>query len=160
MLGEHPVKDREATFCLLDQRTFECDWASVVAIANHKKGGNKIELFYFFPEGWINRSAAGLKKDKEQRLQKWWGKSDWPELLEKQGSVRAQHVCNRFKSELKYTYAYPFPIYEAKDKGGRIMYYMVHASDHDEASVLMNRAYEKALDIKEAGKQLDLIKHV
>jgi hypothetical protein len=38
------------------------------------------------------------------------------------------------------------------------MYYMIHASDHGEASVLMNRAYEKALDIKETGEQLEFIK--
>jgi len=50
-----------------------------------------------------------------------------------------------------------FPIYEKKDEGGRVMYYMIHTSDHDEARVLMNRAYGKALDIKETGKQLDFL---
>jgi hypothetical protein len=34
------------------------------------------------------------------------------------------------------------------------MYYMIHASDHDEAPVLMNRAYGKALDIEDAPEQL------
>jgi len=38
------------------------------------------------------------------------------------------------------------------------MYYMIHASDHDEAPVLMNRAYGKALDIKETAEQLELRK--
>ena len=46
MLKQYPVKDREATFALLDQRTFECNWATVLALANHKKAGHKIELFY------------------------------------------------------------------------------------------------------------------
>ncbi len=92
MLAEYPIRDKEATFCLLDQRTFECDWASVEAIARHKKGGNKIELFYFFPEGWLNRSIAGLKIDKEQKLAKWWGDSSWQELLQRQGSVMV-HQC-------------------------------------------------------------------
>src|SRR5947207_4530799 len=32
MLRENPIKEKEATFCLLDQRTFECDWASVRAL--------------------------------------------------------------------------------------------------------------------------------
>ena len=155
VLAANPIKDKEATFCLLDQRTFECDWASVKTIATHKAGGNKIELFYFFPEGWLNRAVAGLKIDKEKRLKKWWGNSSWMELLNKQGAVRAQLVSDRFKSEFKYKHVYPFPIYEKKDEGGRVMYYMIHASDHDEARVLMNRAYGKALDIKETGKQLD-----
>src|ERR1043166_5951710 len=30
MLKEHPIKATEATFALLDQRTFECNWATVV----------------------------------------------------------------------------------------------------------------------------------
>jgi hypothetical protein len=71
------------------------------------------------------------------------------------GVVRAKYVCDRFHAELKYKHVYPFPIYEKKDEGGRVMYYMIHASDHDEARVLMNRAYGKALDIKETGKQLE-----
>jgi three-Cys-motif partner protein len=158
MLDENPIRDKEATFCLLDQRTFECDWSSVKTIATHKKGGNKIELFYFFPEGWVNRSIAGLKIEKEQKLHKWWGNSSWTELLTKQGSVRAQFVSDRFKSEFKYKHVYPFPIYEKKDEGGRVMYYMIHASDHDEAPILMNRAYGKALDIRETAKQLEFLK--
>lgn len=158
MLDKNPIRDKEPTFCLLDQRTFECDWASVKAVATHKKGGNKIELFYFFPEGWINRSIAGSKIEKAKKLLKWWGDSSWNELLTKQGVVRAQFVCDRFKSDLKYKHVHPFAIYERKDKGGRIMYYMIHASDHDEAATLMNRAYEKALDIKETAEQLEFLK--
>jgi three-Cys-motif partner protein len=158
MLAENPIRDNEATFCLLDQRTFECDWASVKTIAKHKKAGNKIELFYFFPEGWINRSVAALKIGKEDKLQKWWGNSSWPELMKKQGAVRGQFVCDRFKAELKYKHAHAFPIYEKKDEGGRIMYYMIHASDHADAPVLMSRAYGKALDIKETGEQLEFLK--
>jgi three-Cys-motif partner protein len=158
MLAENPIRETEATFCLLDQRTFECDWASVAALAKHKSAGHKFELFYFFPEGWINRSIEGLKIDKEERLRCWWGAADWGQLLGKHGPVRAQQVCERFRSELGYKRVYPFPIYEKKDKGGRIMYYMIHASDHDEAPLLMNRAYGKALDIKETAEQLELLK--
>ncbi len=38
------------------------------------------------------------------------------------------------------------------------MYYMIHASDHDDAPKLMNRAYGKALDIKESDEQLELLR--
>jgi three-Cys-motif partner protein len=158
MLTRNPLRDKEMAFCLLDQRTFECDWESVKSLATHKTGGHKIELFYFFPEGWVNRSVAGLKIDKDKKMQRWWGNAKWGELLETQGAMRAQYVSDRFKSELQYKHVYPFPIYEKKDKGGRIMYYMIHASDHDEAPVLMNRAYGKALDVKETEKQLELIR--
>lgn len=158
MLERNPIGEREATFCLLDQRTFECDWKSVQILADHKKIGNKIELFYFFPEGWINRSVAGLKIEKENRLEKWWGNSDWEKLMNLQGATRAQYVCDRFRSEFQYKHVYPFPIYEKQDQGGRVMYYMVHASDHDEAPLLMNRAYGKALDIKETDVQMDFLR--
>jgi three-Cys-motif partner protein len=158
VLAENPIRDKEPTFCLLDQRTRDCDWASVELLATHKKGGHKIELFYFFPEGWINRSISELKIRKDEKLQKWWGNSNWIELLKRQGAARARFVCDRFKSELKYKHVYPFPIYEKKDKGGKVMYYMIHASDHNEAPVLMNRAYGKALDLKETGEQLEFLK--
>ena len=157
MLQKSPVPDKEATFCLLDQRTFECDWNSVKTLAAHKQGGNKIELFYFFSEGWINRSIAAIKNDKDQRLCKWWGNSEWEHLLKMHTCLRGQFVADRFKRELGYKYAYPFPIYELEGGGGRVMYYMVHASDHDEAPMLMSRAYGKALDIKETQEQLDLM---
>lgn len=75
-----------------------------------------------------------------------------------QGATRAQYVCDRFRSDLKYRHVYPFPIYEKKDQGGRVMYYMIHASDHDEAAILMNRAYGKALDVKETNEQMDLMR--
>jgi three-Cys-motif partner protein len=158
MLSENPIPAKEATFCLLDQRTFECDWASVQTIASHKNGGHKIELFYFFPEGWINRSIAALRHGKEEKLQKWWGCSNWKALLSKQGAMRAKYVADRFRSELSYKHVYPFPIYEKKDEAGRVMYYMIHASDHDEAPALMWRAYGKALDIKETAEQLEFLK--
>src|ERR1700683_4342426 len=48
ILASGLIKEKEATFCLLDQRTFECKWSTVERLARHKKQGNKIELFYFF----------------------------------------------------------------------------------------------------------------
>lgn len=137
---------------------FECDWRSVETIAGHKKSGHKIELFYFFPEGWINRSIAALEIDKQARLERWWGDDSWTTLMELQGASRAQYVADRFKKKLQYQRVYPFPIYERKDLGGRVMYYMIHASDHDEAPKLMNRAYGKALDVKETAQQMDFIR--
>jgi three-Cys-motif partner protein len=41
MLADYPIREREATFCLLDQRTFECDWKSVETIANHKRAATR-----------------------------------------------------------------------------------------------------------------------
>lgn len=155
MLEDYPVKDSEACFCLLDQRTFECDWASVVTLAKHKKAGNKIELFYFFPTSWLDRSVSGFK-DQDKELTRWWGNSEWRTMLDEPPRERAEFLGKRLKKELGYKYAYPFAIY-SRANGGRIMYHMVHASDHPEAPNLMVRAYERALNT-EVCTQLDFIR--
>jgi hypothetical protein len=52
VLGTGEIGESEATFCLLDQRTFECDWQTVEKLAQYKKSSNKIELFYLQTGGW------------------------------------------------------------------------------------------------------------
>src|SRR2546423_12801045 len=79
-LEKHPIRAREATFCLLDQRTFECHWSTVSAVAQHKKKGNKIELFYFLANWWLSRSVAATKD--EEKLNVWWGDDSWSRLAE------------------------------------------------------------------------------
>ncbi|HWC59152.1 MAG TPA: three-Cys-motif partner protein TcmP [Verrucomicrobiae bacterium] len=156
-LKASPIADKEASFCLLDQRTLECNWESVNTVATHKKGGSKIELYYFFPEGWINRTIHALKYDRDKKLETWWGDSSWKELLTVQGAERADLVVKRFKNKFGYKNVNPFAIYERPYGRGRVMYYMIHASDHDAAPVLMNRAYGKALDIIEPPEQLGFL---
>jgi three-Cys-motif partner protein len=150
------VGQKEATFCLLDQRTFECHWATLKALSEYKRNGeHKIELFYFFAHGWIKRALAGLKKNKQQ-LADWWGREDWSEVP----SMRAQSIMetfvSRFRVELGYTTATAWPIYERQD-GGSVMYYMIHATDHPEAPHLMARAYDKAVQPKETPEQLGFL---
>ena len=48
ILGGGKDNTEEATFCLLDQRTFECHWSTVQKLAAYKAPpNNKIELLYF-----------------------------------------------------------------------------------------------------------------
>lgn len=53
-LAANPTKEKMATFCLLDQRTTECDWATVQAVAQHKQAGHKVEIFTFSHHGGLN----------------------------------------------------------------------------------------------------------
>jgi len=152
MLQENPIKASEATFCLLDQWTRECDWATVKAVAEHKKGGNKIELFYFFPQGWIDRSVGGLKS-RDEKMLKWWGNSNWQELLKRKGYERGRYIAERFKKELGYRDAMAFPIYGK----GRTLYLMIHASDDERATPLMFSAYNNALGVEKTAQQIDMI---
>lgn len=147
------INQKEATFCLLDQRTFECEWATLKALSDCKGTYElKIELFYFLAHGWIKRAISGLKKNARQ-LERWWGKNDWPDLAGMRPQSIMERFVSRFREELGYKYATPWPIYE-RQGGGAIMYYMIHATDHPEAPHLMSRAYEKAIRPKETPEQL------
>jgi hypothetical protein len=68
-------------------------------------------------------------------------------------SKRRDQVCSRFKDELGYAYVTPFPIFEKQDRG-RIMYYMIHATDHPAAPKLMAHAYNTAVQPPEPESQL------
>jgi three-Cys-motif partner protein len=150
ILASGRIKESTATFCLLDQRTFECEWRTLELLAKHK-AGRKIELFYFLGTGWLDRSMQAIKD--ESKLLRWWGRPDWKSLLSTTAWERAMTFCDRFKRELGYAYANPWPIY-SKETGGRIMYYMIHATDHEAAPLLMNRAYLRANERRESERLL------
>lgn len=150
-LGKRPIREKEATFCLLDQRTFECHWSTLKALASYKAEGLKIEIFYFLPASWFDR-AMSASRDKNA-LTAWWGREDWQILRRMTASSRADLFCERVRDEFKYESVVPWPIFDRKD-GGRVMYHMIHATDHSLAPNLMNRAYRKAVQPKEPLEQL------
>jgi three-Cys-motif partner protein len=143
ILGSRAITQKEATFCLLDQRMFECHWETVVKLSRYKRPPhNKIELLYFLGVGWLHRSFSGLK-DQEKAL-KWWGRDDWNKLHTLTCWEIAELTKRRFEEELGYRFAAAYPIYD-RENGNRVMYYMIHASDHEEAPALMVRAHAKAV---------------
>ena len=151
VLERNPIPSREATFCLLDQRTFECHWSTVEYLAAHKKGGNKIELFYFLANGWLGRAFKGQKN--KEALTAWWGRPDWSALRTMRPDERANAFAKRLREDLGYRSVKAYPIRQRKG-GGRIMYYMIHAADHEESPKQMYRAYHRAVTAKEPIQQL------
>lgn len=143
MLKIRPI--RAPAFCLLDQRTTECSWELVKTLAGHKKEGHKIELFYFLMAGWKNRSLKNIKNQPDAQLKKWWGREDYDVAVKASPNRLAELFRERFIKELGYAYTYPYPIYSNPDGvgGGRLQYWMIHASDHAEARHFMSRAYNK-----------------
>src|SRR5215469_10217072 len=67
VLANGRITDKTATFALLDQRSTECHWSTVRKLATHKRGARKIELFYFFPTGWVHRTVS---RSEERRVGK------------------------------------------------------------------------------------------
>jgi three-Cys-motif partner protein len=141
----------EAAFCLVDQHTFECRWATLETLARYKRDAYRIELFYFLANSWFVR-ALDATKDPD-RIRAWWGGNDWPRLRDMSGMIRAFLLAERFQKELGYNWASPFAIHE-RDGHGQVMYYMIHATDHPEATKLMSRAYNEAVTATPLGHQL------
>lgn len=148
------IGEKTATFCLLDQFSCECHWETVRKLAVHKgTGANKIEQFYFLATGWLGRALSAFKAD-NPIPDRWWGSSGWTELKGLSGDLIAVKMAERFRDELGYKFVRPWPIYQ-RDKGkGRVMFHMIHASDHPEAHKLMKRAYKHVLDVPESEEQL------
>lgn len=147
-------KLESATFCLLDQRTFECQWSTVEALAGHRKSGLKIELFYFLPIGWLNRAILSTTAN-HQRIDAWWGRNDWKPLVDMQHTEKAAAFKQRFK-DLGYRHVLPLPIFD-RGADGRVMFYMILASDHAAAPRLMWRSYDQAVHSPDGGEQLELL---
>jgi three-Cys-motif partner protein len=147
------ITEKEATFCLLDQRTFECDWATVAKLALFKTKGHKIELFYFLANSWLERALSGQKD--LVKLARWWGRDDWTQLKAMSRDERRNFVVQRFKTEFRYKSVKPWPIYE-RENGGAVMYYMIHGTDHPEAPKQMSRAYRNIVFPFEPVEQLKL----
>lgn len=143
LLGSGAIGQAEATFCLLDQWSIQCHWSTVKALAQYKSAGNnKIELFYFLAVGWLSRTIRATTQD-EEKLRQWWGRDDWSQFLGIRKQKQAAIFAKRIKEELSYKSVKYYPIFN-KQEGSNIMYYMIHATDHPEAPVLMTRAYNRA----------------
>jgi three-Cys-motif partner protein len=143
ILASGTMAQKEATFCLLDQRTFECHWATLQKLANYKQPPqNKIELLYFLGVGWLHRAFSGIRN--YQKMLKWWGRHDWQDLIDMGSYAIAERVRERFQIELGYQHVAAYPIFDSKESN-KVMYYMIHASDHVEAPALMVRAHHKAV---------------
>ena len=113
-------------------------------------------FFYFLPNSWLDRAISGLNEP-DSVLLEWWGRKDWEkQILRKKGPIRSAAFVDRFREEFGYRSVKAWPIYERH--GGRVMYYMIHATDHPEAPNLMNRAYHKAVMPIETAEQMALFR--
>lgn len=155
ILTAERIDEAQATFCLLDQRTFECRWSTVERIARHKKG-MKIEIFYFLANRWLDRALKSRQKEESKKeVELWWGGADWRRVLPMARVERATAFVQKFR-ELGYRSVRAWPIYK-RQSGREVMYYMIHATDHPMAPGLMRRAYANAVKPIMKDKQLTIL---
>jgi three-Cys-motif partner protein len=154
VLARCRITDATAS-CLLDQHTFECEWRTLEKLARFKRSGYKIELLYFLASGWLDRSLKGTTRNRE-RIDRWWGSSEWHNLRGMNAWSRALLLCERFKKELGYGHAFPWPIHKRGRGHGRVMFHMVHATDHPPAPHIMKRAYFAATKPREPIEQIEM----
>lgn len=140
-LEANPIKNTMPTFCLVDQRNTECDWKTLEIVAAHKKGQYKIEIFYFLPVGWIQRSTKS-SKDRAANYERWLGPA-WEDFPRDTRYEQYTFFVEQMQNRLGYKYVMPLGITDREGEGGELMFYMIHASDHPEAPKIMNRAYRK-----------------
>ena len=141
------IREREATFCLLDQRTFECEWQLCKHISQLRTGPMKVEQFYFLANRWMSRALSTIStEDSKQKVKAWLGRDDWRTFKRMTPYERVEVFIDKFRNELGYQFVNPWPIYKKDGGTGAVMYYMIHASDHHRAPKLMYDAYMKAVD--------------
>jgi three-Cys-motif partner protein len=62
ILLQSGIAEKTATFCLLDQHTFQCEWQTLQTLSKYKQEF-KIELFYFLATGWLDRALKGTSRN-------------------------------------------------------------------------------------------------
>ncbi|MCQ3804888.1 MAG: hypothetical protein KTV45_12445 [Acidimicrobiia bacterium] len=115
-----------------------------------RPGPRKVEQFYFLATGWLSWAFAAISTTEgERRVTAWFGGEDWRDLIGMDLMERLEVFQDKFKNELGYQYVQWWPIYRREDGKGRVMYHMIHASDHDAAPKQMHRAYRKIVNSPE-----------
>ncbi len=154
ILASGGITDKKATFCLVDQFTCQCRWDTLKALARHKApGSRKIELFYFLATGWLKRALPAFTRNTHVP-EAWWGREDWRSLVDLGPYSLMEAFRVRFEKELGYRYVAGWPIYQRQRQRGKIMFFMIHASDHPEAPKQMNRAYRNIMKPRESEEQM------
>lgn len=150
-----PIK--EATFCLLDQYSFECHWQAVEKLARYQaEAGYKMEIFYFLANWWFNRARGRLG---DRKGTAWWGGTDWNDFMQLPGGHERSETMKARFSDLGYESVMSWPIFTSGTSDS-VAYYMIHATDHPRAPVLMRSAYEDAVRAPRTDAQLAMVLEV
>lgn len=152
------------TFAFVDPDGMEVAWATIVALADHKRGYRsatstkpeyKVELWILFPTSGIVRTLAldeaKLSDNDVGRATRMFGTDRWRAIYDlrrehKIGGARAKdEYVNLMRwlleHQLGYRYTHPF---ELKNTGGATLYHMIFATDNDAGTRIMTSIYNAA----------------
>jgi three-Cys-motif partner protein len=143
-----PIPTRAPAFCFLDPEGSELDWATVAAIADHKRGESryKIEQLILFPtDTGFMRLAPGYP-DFVTRI---FGHEDWREIYERRlaGRLTADEARGEYVrlygeglKNLGYDIVLDRQITKAN---GNPMYFLIFATDHDAGERIMDHCFDQ-----------------
>lgn len=153
------------TFAFIDPDGMEVDFATLKALADHKRGYRgasspkpeyKVEQWLLFPTSSIGRAASadeqrGVLVD-EMRATQVFGTTVWHTIrdLRTAGRLTAEEAREeyvnlmrwRLEQELGYRWTHPL---EIRDLRGRPLYHMILATDNEAGTRIMSAIYRNAI---------------
>jgi three-Cys-motif partner protein len=152
------------TFAFVDPDGMEVAWATIAALADHKRGYRsptspkpeyKVELWILFPTSGIVRTLAldeaKLSDNDVARATRLFGTDRWRAIYELRrehkidGAQAKEEYVNLMRwlleKQLGYRYTHPF---ELKNTGGATLYHMIFATDNDAGTKIMTSIYNAA----------------
>ena len=143
------------TFAFVDPNGHEAEWRTLELLAGFKrKGKPKVELFLLFASPMFTRllkTDGSVREEDKQAITAVYGTDDWLHIYharldgEITPSEAQLHYLNlmrwRIEGELGYEWTHPL---EVRNEQGRVIYYMIFATDHEAGDRIMRHIYAMA----------------
>lgn len=154
-------------FAFLDPDGIELSWGTLKALARHREGKYKVEMWMLFSTmGLVRRLAldeANLRPGDEQAATDAFGDESWRAIYDRRRSdqitgrqARAEYInLYRWKLENQLEYAHTFAL-EIRNNCGVPIYAMVFATDNATGKKIMSSLYRKAA--REGPRRRELVK--
>ncbi len=144
------------TFAFIDPNGMEAEWRTLVALAEFKKGRKwKAELFYLFSPPMFQRllrvDGSEVRPQDRDVISAVFGTADWEHIYQARlndeiepAQARDEYLnLMRWRMESVLGYEWTHPL-EVRNEVGRVIYYMIFATDHPVGHEIMSKVYAAA----------------
>lgn len=142
------VPKRAPAFAFLDPEGSELEWATVQAVADHKRGSspNKVEQLILFP---TDMGFVRLAPDHPELVTRIYGHDRWTNIFERRGA--GQISAEQARSEYVRLYAAGFKDLayatvldrQITKANGAPMYFLIFATDNDTGEKIMDWVFNR-----------------